>query len=229
MKTGVIVAIFAAIGVALYFFGDSRMLGGARFGDTVEAMAFGVIAMSVAASVVFHYRGRLSTAMLSALAWMAIFAVALVGYTYRNELSVVTNRVMDEVVPGRVVSSKSGEAVIVRAGNGHFIFEGITNGAALRYMFDTGASSVVLTHESAQRIGINPASLSYSVDVSTANGRTSAAPVTIDALSVGNITLRNVRALAARPGALQENLLGMSFLSRLRSYSVEGSRLVMRQ
>lgn len=229
MKTGVIIAIFVAIAAALFFFGDKRMFGGAQFGETVEAMVYGVLAMSIAASALFHYRGRLNTAILSVIAWIAIFAAVLAGYAYRNELSVVTNRVMDEVVPGREVRSQSGEAVIVRSGNGHFVFEGITNGAKLRYMFDTGASSVVLTHESAQRIGVNPASLNYSVTVSTANGRTSAAPVTIDALTIGNITLRNVRALAARPGALNENLLGMSFLSRLRSYSVEGNRLVMKQ
>ncbi len=229
MKFGIIILLLLAAGAALLLFGDSRIFGGVQFGDTIEAMAYGVLAMSLAASVLLQYRGKLSTAVLSALAWLGIFAAVLVGYSYRNELSVVTNRVMDEVVPGREVKSGAGEAVAVRSGNGHFAFNGITNGATLRYMFDTGASSVVLKAEDAQKIGFNPSGLNYSVTVSTANGRTSAAPITIDALTIGNITIRKVRALAARPGALQENLLGMSFLSQLRSYSVEGNRLVLRQ
>ena len=40
--------------------------------------------------------------------------------------------------------------------------------------------------------------------------------------------MRNVRALVARPGALSENLLGMSFLERLQSYSVERGELVLK-
>lgn len=229
MKFAIVLLLLIAAAAALLIFGDSTMFGGVKFGETVEAMAYGVLAMTIASSALIHYRGRLSTAMLSLIAWLGIFAVALTGYTYRNELTGVANRVMDEVVPGREVASKGGEAVVVRSGNGHFVFNGITNGASLRYMFDTGASTVVLTAEDAQKIGFNPASLNYSVTVSTANGRTNAAPITIDALSVGNVTVRKVRALAARPGALQENLLGMSFLSQLRSYGVEGNRLVLRQ
>ena len=42
------------------------------------------------------------------------------------------------------------------------------------------------------------------------------------------IVVRGVRALVARPGALNESLLGMSFLEKLKSYSVEGGRLVLR-
>lgn len=229
MKFASVILLLIAVAAALLVFGDSRVFGGVKFGETVEAMALGVLVMTIASSALLHFRGRLSTAMLSLIAWFGIFAVVVTGYAYRNELTGVASRVMDEVVPGREVASQKGEAVIVRDGGGHFVFNGLTNGARLRYLFDTGASTVVLTAEDAQKIGFNPASLNYSVTVSTANGRTSAAPITIDALSVGNITVRNVRAMAARPGALQQNLLGMSFLSRLRHYSVEGNRLVLRQ
>jgi aspartyl protease family protein len=103
------------------------------------------------------------------------------------------------------------------------------NGLTLRFLFDTGASSVVLRAEDAARIGFDPKTLDYRVTVQTANGRTVAAPVVIDALSVGGITQRRVRALVARPGVLHENLLGQSFLQRLSGYSVERNRLVLRQ
>jgi len=70
--------------------------------------------------------------------------------------------------------------------------------------------------------------LAYTVSVETANGRTRAAPVTIDAITIGGITERAVPALIAQPGQLQTNLLGMSFLNRLQSWEVRGDRLVMR-
>ena len=96
-------------------------------------------------------------------------------------------------------------------------------------MFDTGASSIVLRAEDAAKVGLNIDKLDYRVSVSTANGRALTAPVTLEAVTVGNITLKSVRALVARPGALQENLLGQSYLTRLSGYSVERNRLVLRQ
>jgi aspartyl protease family protein len=221
-------ALAAAIG-ALIYFGDEKLLGDVAFGDTVRSMLYGLIAVSILSSLVIHYRGRLSTALLGAIAWIAIFGAAMVGYTYRTELSFVANRVMDEVVPGREVRAEAGEAIAVRSGNGHFAFVGTTNGVKLNYLFDTGASTVVLKNEDARRIGIKVDSLDYSVPVSTANGRTVSAAITIDALTIGNITQRRVRALVGKPGALQENLLGMSFLAQLKGYAVEGNRLVLRQ
>ncbi len=211
------------------YFGDMKVAGDVEFGDTLRAFIFGAIALSVLGAVVFNYRGRMSTAVLGFLAWVGIFIAVMVGYTYRAELTGVANRVMDEVVPGREIRSEPGQAAAVRGGNGHFVFEGITNGARLRYLFDTGASTVVLRNEDAKKIGINVDKLDYSVPVSTANGRTMSAATTIDALTIGNITQRRVRALVGKPGALQENLLGMSFLSQLRGYAVEGNRLVLRE
>jgi aspartyl protease family protein len=76
---------------------------------------------------------------------------------------------------------------------------------------------VVLTAESAQALGFDPASLTFVVPVSTANGMTMAAPVTLETLMVGSITERRVRALVARPGVLRENLL-----------EVRGNRLILR-
>jgi aspartyl protease family protein len=70
--------------------------------------------------------------------------------------------------------------------------------------------------------------LSYSVNIDTANGRTRAAPVTLDQLAVGGIVERAVPALIAQPGQLRTSLLGMSFLNRLESWEVRGDRLVMR-
>jgi aspartyl protease family protein len=71
--------------------------------------------------------------------------------------------------------------------------------------------------------------LSYSVPVETANGRTRAAPVTLDKVAIGSIVERNIPALIAQPGQLRTSLLGMSFLNRLASSEVRGDRLVLRR
>jgi len=95
-------------------------------------------------------------------------------------------------------------------------------------VLDTGASSVVLTNDAARAAGLPIEMVKYTVMVETANGRTQAAPVTLDRLAVGNVVERSVPALIAQPGQLRRSLLGMSFLNRLQSWEVRGDKLVMR-
>jgi aspartyl protease family protein len=105
---------------------------------------------------------------------------------------------------------------------------GRINNREARFIFDTGATAVVLTAESAAATGFDLETLNYSIPVSTANGRTMTAPISIDSLAIGTITERRVQALVAKPGVLRENLLGMTFLDRLGSYEVRGNRLILR-
>jgi len=174
------------------------------------------------------YRGRLPQALQAIAAWLVIILVLVAGYSYRFELQAVANRVLGSLVPGLAIGEAGGETVITRNGAGTFAVDGRVNGTPARFIFDTGASTVVIRQEEAGRFGIATAGLSFDVPVSTANGHTTAAPVTLASLSVGPIVLHDVRALVARPGTLGANLLGHSFLSRLGSYTVEGDRLILR-
>ncbi len=92
---------------------------------------------------------------------------------------------------------------------------GQIGGASQDFLFDTGASSVVLTAENAASLGFTPRpDDEFTARVSTANGPTSAAPIQWTP-SRRSITERNVNAMVARPGALSGNLLGQTFLDRL--------------
>ena len=92
----------------------------------------------------------------------------------------------------------------------------------------TGASTVVLKQADAKKLGIDIATLKYTVPVQTANGMAYAAPVRLRNLSVGPIVIPQVEALVAQTGTLKESLLGMTFLSRLRSYEFSGEFLTLR-
>ena len=127
-----------------------------------------------------------------------------------------------------VMTPAPGEAAVVRRSDGTFVIDMVADGVRLPFVFDTGASTVVLRAQDAQRIGIDSRHLAFNQEVSTANGRTRAAEANIESLSAGSITLNNMQALVAAPGALNENLLGQTFLERLASYGVEGNRLVLR-
>ena len=167
---------------------------------------------------------RLATA---AMTW-ALLLIAVTGvYAYRFEASAIVGRITGELLPSEPQVERGGEVVVNRRLSGEFAIAGRVNAARVTFLFDTGASSVVLTAEDARRAGVETSRLAFDVPVATANGGAMAAEARLDQISVGPIVMRNVPALVARRGALDESLLGMSFLERLKSYTVERDRLVM--
>jgi aspartyl protease family protein len=172
-------------------------------------------------------RERFSHAIKSILIWIMIALALAVGYTYRFEAREVADRVMAEFMPGHA-ATRGRSVEIARGQGGNFLVTTQINGARTSMVLDTGASSVVLTYDAAKAAGLPLEVLSYSVAVDTANGRTRAAPVTLQTIAVGGIVERDVSALIAQPGQLRQSLLGMSFLNRLEGWEVRGDRLVLR-
>lgn len=194
--------------------------------DGPRIVALSAIAFVMLASLVFG-PPRLREVLTAVATWGTLGLVLVAGYTYRFELAGVGYRVLGALAPGMAVSQGDGSVMVVRDPSGHFQIEGDVNGTAVRFLVDTGASAVVLTHDDARRAGIDVAALSFSVPVSTANGRTLVAPVQIETLQLADIRLNRVRSFVAHPQSLETSLLGMSALSRLRRWTVEGDRLVL--
>jgi aspartyl protease family protein len=119
-------------------------------------------------------------------------------------------------------------AEIPRGYGGEFALRAQINGVTTPMVIDTGATSVVLTYETAKAAGLPLELLSYDVDVETAGGRTRAARLTLDRLAIGKLVERSVPALVVPRGQMRSNLLGMSFLDRLESWEVRQDRLMLR-
>jgi aspartyl protease family protein len=201
---------------------DHQRFAFASFGIAlVIAFVLGVGSRRIGAS-------DIARAVGGALIWLALI-IGLTGvYAYRFEFGDIANRVIAELSPGEVTVGQGGEVIIPRRLGGQFVIAAKVNNVPTSFLFDTGASSVVLRAEEARKMGIDVANLDFDVNVTTANGAGLAADATVDSIAIGPIVVRNVRALVARPGALNENLLGANFLDRLQSYSVERGRLVLK-
>lgn len=117
---------------------------------------------------------------------------------------------------------------IARGGSGEFALRAQINGVTAPMVIDTGATSVVLTWETAKAAGLPLELLDYNIDVETAGGHTRAARLTLDRLAVGKLVERSVPALVVPRGQMKTNLLGMSFLDRLESWEVRADRLMLR-
>ncbi len=119
--------------------------------------------------------------------------------------------------------------IIPRDPRGHFQAGGRINGQRLDFMVDTGASVVALNERSAARFGLRPSPSEYKATVNTANGTIKAAPARIAMIEIGELTVRDVDAMVLPDEALSENLLGLSFLSKLKRFEYADGKLVLEQ
>lgn len=172
---------------------------------------------------------RVGEVARNALAWLLIALGLVTIYAYKDELQQIAYDVGGTLIPGLAVPDASGGTITINRGlGGHFEVPAVADGTTVRMLVDTGASSVVLTAQDAERLGYALNDLDFDRPVSTANGMSFVAPITIESLMVGDIEVTNVRAAIARPDALDSSLLGLTFLDRLTAYEFRGGQLILR-
>jgi aspartyl protease family protein len=118
---------------------------------------------------------------------------------------------------------------IPRDPRGHFATEGRIEGQRIGFMVDTGASMIALNESSAARFGLRPSRGDYNSTVTTANGTIKAAHTRLAMVDIGGLVVRDVDAMVLPDEALSENLLGLSFLSRLKRFEYANGTMVLEQ
>jgi aspartyl protease family protein len=193
------------------------------------------VSRGLAASVVISgFQNRLSGVMRNIM----IFAAVMIGlglFMAQTAERMTSTPALAKATPQKAVSTQT----VARAGNrsvsiprdhrGHFATDGRIDGQRIDFMVDTGASVVALNERSAARFGLRPSRSDYTATVSTANGTIKAARTRIAMMDVGGLIVRDVDAMVLPDEALSENLLGLSFLSKLRRFEYANGRLVLEQ
>lgn len=225
--------ILALAALVLMLRGNQDTIGGLEQSDFASLMTGLALLIFIGGGTLLSYRGGARQAIKDVSIWLAIMLALVTVYSFRSEFKALAERVGGELMPGLIPLQRTGPdgglfVEIPQRTTGQYVARVRVNGAPIEMLIDTGATSVVLTNEDASRAGIDTSRLIYSVPVTTANGRTLVAPVQIKAIAIGEIGAANVEALVARPEALDQSLLGMSFLSRLGSYEVKDGVLVLR-
>ena len=159
------------------------------------------------------------------LLMLAATAGAVVAYKDPEQVARASDSVSD-MLRGRA-KSKARAVEIARGQGGEFALHARVNGVNAPMVIDTGATSVVLTWETAKAAGLPLELLDYNVEVETAAGHTRAARLTLDRLAIGKLVERSVPALVVPRGQMKTNLLGMSFLDRLERWEVRADRLML--
>ena len=118
---------------------------------------------------------------------------------------------------------------IPRDARGHFLTEGRIDGQRIGFMVDTGASVIALNEKSAARFGLRPSRGEYNATVTTANGTVKGARTRLAMVDIGGLVVRDVDAMILPDEALSENLLGLSFLSKLKRFEYANGKMVLEQ
>ncbi|MCE1115387.1 MULTISPECIES: retropepsin-like aspartic protease family protein [Pseudomonas] len=131
--------------------------------------------------------------------------------------------------PNSEVQSTQGDGFVevrlLSNGQGHFVADGAINGRVVHFMLDTGATDVAIPEALARDLDL---ARGAPVTLSTANGRTEGYRTRIDSLLLGDIHLRDVRALVVPGLDGQAVLLGMSALKQLE-FTQRGGTMLLRQ
>ena len=162
---------------------------------------------------------------------VSLVACALVP-RYAAQLSPtpsVATAVMTAPPANAPAPAQSRTVVIPPSRGGHFRVTGLIDGRRIDFMVDTGASVIALKSEDAAMLGIRPTVADYAATVKTANGVIRVAPVELDTVEIEDLEVHNVSAVVLPAGVAAENLLGLSFLSRLRRFEYADGKLVLEQ
>ena len=156
------------------------------------------------------------------LAWVGVFASGFILFAFRDNLGLVAQRLKAEAVGTPVTEGK--ETRIPMAIDGHFWVPAQLNGHDVKFLVDSGATTTTVGRATARLSGI---AVSNRRDqyVRTGNGIIRVASGRADELTIGGITRRDVALEIADNDDL--NVLGMNYLSTLRSWGVQGRWLVL--
>ncbi|WP_371823250.1 TIGR02281 family clan AA aspartic protease [Paracoccus sp. Z118] len=177
-----------------------------------------VLVVAIGGFLVTDFRHRPGQTTRQALAWGLIFVAVIAAAGLWQDVRGDLAPRQEMVSPGRIEVPASID--------GHFHLTAELNGERVRFIVDTGASSVALSQRDAERIGIDTEALVYAGYAQTANGMVDTASVIIDRIDLGDFTDEDVPAIVIRSD-LDRSLLGMSYLRRFARVGFEGNTLVL--
>ncbi|SHH23049.1 retropepsin-like aspartic protease family protein [Marivita hallyeonensis] len=130
------------------------------------------------------------------------------------------------VHPQQMVMTDAGRIEVPRGPDGHYYLTLDINETPVRFVVDTGATSMVLTQADAARVGLDDEDMIFYSEAMTANGVVRTAPVRLDDVALGPFHDRNVRAFV-NEGEMTKSLLGMEYLNRFARLEIANGRLVL--
>jgi aspartyl protease family protein len=193
--------------------------------DQTLALILGVGFLVLVLSSLSLRRMSFGFFLRSLIGWIVIIGLIWFAVLHRDRiesaLSIATERA------GLSSQQVDGDTVrITQSPDGHFHAQVYINGVRTRMLIDSGATITALSETTAREAGIDTGGGGFPVLLTTANGTIAARRGTAKEVRIGTLETRDLTVVVS-PNFGNINVIGMNFLSRLRSWRVEGRTLIM--
>lgn len=194
--------------------------------DQGTNMIWWLLAALLPISALLSRRVSLRGTLAMTLGWIVIFVGILGLFSYGREFTSVALHVKKQVM-GAPQQRAEGDSLHIRLSpDGHFWVTGEINGTPARFLIDSGATVTALSDDLALKAGLNVDSYAPGMAMQTANGVVMAKRSEIAGLTVGPIRTHDL-PIVVSDRFREVNVLGMNFLSRLKSWRVENGEMVL--
>lgn len=189
--------------------------------DTARLIYLVLLGSVIGGYFIVANRNQLGQTARQALLWAFIFigAIGVAG---------LWEDIRDDVVPRQSVAAGEGRVEIPRRFDGHYYVTLTADGAPIEFVVDTGATDIVLSKADARKAGIDVDALRFNGIANTANGTVRTARATIDTLALGDLVDHRV-PVWINEGELDGSLLGMAYLERYDSLSIQNGKMVLQR
>jgi len=192
--------------------------------DTGTAIFYALLLILPLSSLV-AWRMPIGQVAKMALSWVAIFGVLLLVVTWATRSGFSLGELADDL--GLSDQQVTGGTVVVPLGpDGHFWTTVSIGGVERRMLIDSGATVTSISIATAQAADIDPGGDKFGTIINTANGPTIVRRATAPVVALGSIKAQNLDIHIGRNFDDAE-VIGMNFLSRLKSWRVEGNRMIL--
>lgn len=186
-----------------------------------------MIAVVLAIIILVALAGRLPVIgrLLRIATWVVLLGLLAVVVQQRGRFDPYLSRITQMLrLDGQSVV---GDEVRIRMSpDGHFWVRATIDGTERRLLIDSGATVTALSTDTAAAAGLQVGDPMVPMLLRTANGTIPAQTATVHALRFGDVVARDLPVVVS-PAFGDTNVLGMNFLSQLKSWRVEDGTLVM--
>lgn len=193
--------------------------------DAGSHMLLYLLLLILPVSALIARRVPILRVLLSLASWAVLAGILVVVFNQREQFDPYLQRVArllkieDQSVVGK-------ETRIRMSPDGHFWARVTVDGVARRMLVDSGATVTALSTGTARAAALDVRRSVFPMILNTANGRIEAQTAEVRELRLGNVVARDIGVVVS-PAFGETDVLGMNFLSKLKSWRVEGNVLVL--
>ncbi len=195
--------------------------------DRIYDIGWGIACITLVGSSLLSRRLAWGQVLRNIIAWALIFTLVYGVILFRDQWQPLWDRAKADLGGAPLVSVDGATTILTMQEDGHFHAMATINGQQIDFLIDSGATKSALSAATAAKLRLRVDRSGFPAVVSTANGMIESWPAELPTMTVGAITTQRLEVLVGGGANDGIDVLGMNWLSQLRSWRVEGRQMTL--